>query len=300
MPLNIILDDITNVVADVYVNSAHQEVQIGTGVDARIHQQAGPQLFEARQNFGPLSFGEVFLSDGFSLKAKKVYHILTPVFEMNDSVSILKNTYLKCLEEATKEGFETIAFPLLASGNHGFPKPLSLEIALSVFRTFLETHEIHIILTVFDKANYQIEASKKIFDSFDEPISDRMIFQNIAYESARSFPSLSESFHTLLFNWIDEKKMSDVEVYKRANISRKLFSKIRSDRDYQPSKKTVISLSIGLKLNLDQTLDLLASVGFTLSESLLFDQIVKSFILREVYDIFEVNEVLFYYDLPVL
>jgi hypothetical protein len=94
--------------------------------------------------------------------------------------------------------------------------------------------------------------------------------------------------------------MSDVDVYKRANIDRKLFSKIRAGKGYMPSKKTVVALAVALELSLAEARDLLERAGFALSRSVMFDVIVEYFIAQNQYDIYNINNVLFEYDQPIL
>lgn len=111
---------------------------------------------------------------------------------------------------------------------------------------------------------------------------------------------LSETFQERLLRLIDEKGFSDVEIYKKANLSRKLFSKIRCNPDYRPKKMTAIALAIALELNLDQTIDLLGRAEMALSPSSKFDVIIKYFIEREIYDIYTINLALFEHEQPIL
>lgn len=112
--------------------------------------------------------------------------------------------------------------------------------------------------------------------------------------------NLDETFSETLFRLIDAKGKTDVEVYKKANLDRKLFSKIRNNKGYLPSKRTAVALAIALELSLEETDDLLSRAGFVLSHSHKFDVIIEYFILNKSYDVFVINEVLFSYDLPLL
>ena len=107
-------------------------------------------------------------------------------------------------------------------------------------------------------------------------------------------------FQKLLFKYIDERNMKDSDVYNKVNIDRRLFSKIRSDENYHPSKETVILLGFALKLNEDEILSLLESASYSLPKNNVFDLIIRFCFINEIYDINDVNELLFEHNVKVL
>lgn len=142
----------------------------------------------------------------------------------------------------------------------------------------------------------------------DDRVEKPLFPKRTAVGSARSphrnledvIGQLGETFQERLLRLIDERGLSDVEVYKQANLDRKLFSKIRCNPQYKPKKKTALALAIALHLNLDETKDLLGRAELALSPSSVFDLIIEYFIVNEVYDIYTINVALFQHRQPLL
>ena len=337
MPLEIIRNDITQVHVDAIVNAANESLLGGSGVDGAIHRTAGPELLAECRTLGGCKVGEAKITKGYRLPAKHVIHTVGPVWRGGGAGEerLLADCYRNSLALAREHELESIAFPLISTGAFGYPKDKALQVAIAEIGDFLLQHEMTVYLVVFDRASFAL--SEKLFASIAEyiddnyidlhPIDDRnrpapicMQEADLYMESrsqqvsmpAPAAPStqkrkladvvkqLEETFSQMLLRLIDEKGMNDAQTYKKANIDRKLFSKIRNDIYYKPSKPTVFAFAIALRLNLDETRDLLGKAGFAISHSSKFDLIVQFFIEEGNYNIFEINEALFAFDQPLL
>lgn len=330
MPLQIIRADITTLKVDAIVNAANESLLGGGGVDGAIHRAAGPELLEECRLLGGCRTGDAKITKGYNLPAKYVIHAVGPVWHGGDKkeVELLASCYRKSLTLAFKNGLESIAFPLISSGAYGFPKDQAIQVAQSVIREFLMDSDMMVYIVVFDKKAFVL--SESIFSSVEAYIDDNYVSQHeLLYGRDRNYTEqfdrmveyskrqqrgfgskprrledvigeLDTTFSESLMRLIDQKGMTDVETYKKANLDRKLFSKIRNDKFYRPKKATVIAFAIALELNLDETKDLLLKAGYALSKSSHFDLIVEYFIKNGVYDVFEINNVLFEFEETLL
>lgn len=332
MPFEIIRDDITKLKVDAIVNSANPHAIIGAGVDQAIHKAAGAKLLEARKEIGDIVVGQASATLAFNLHAKYVIHTVGPIWTggFHHVIELVKQCYLNSLKEALKLNCESIAFPLISTGTYGFPKDQALAIAISVISEFVLLHEVDVYLVVYDRQSYEI--SEKLFNDVTAYIDDhyvgkqmqvdyfnedkskptpRTIRYSLDYSSVESeIPSfknkedlldkLTEFFSETLLRLIDLKGFKDVEIYQKANISRKHFSKIRSNKDCKPSKITTIAFAIALELTLDETKAFLETAGFALTHSSIFDVIIEFFIREGNCNVFEINEVLFGFDQTLL
>ena len=477
MAFDIIRNDITRVKADAIVNTANPQPCIGSGTDAAIYRAAGgKRLLAARQKIGDIAPGQAVHTPAYRLPAKYVIHTVGPVWEdgSHGEREILRACYANSLALAARLECKSIAFPLLASGSSGFPKDEALHVALSEIGSYLLTHEMRIILVVFDREAFALSADlvngieefiddstarslaerngtgaaqrpvlpqnatgsarpvrqeavatdlwdalpradvprpmqeapaperprspydqtpprgwtppreeiytesrlcedteslvQEDFPLFSAPAEDRtdacapdadqmppqyaasfreptpfsapfpeqMPCPSAPMPTAAKAPSrrtaspvkaarrktrgekepswqqpagksldemlqgAGETFQQKLFELIDASGMDDVTVYKKANIDRKVFSRIRCKEDYRPTKKTAVAFAIALELDMPTMLDLLARAEIAFSPSSKFDLIVTYFITNQIYDIFEINAALFQYDQPLL
>ena len=322
MPLHIVRNDITVMKADAIVNAANESLLGGGGVDGAIHRAAGPELLKECRTLGGCKTGQAKLTKGYRLPAKYVIHTVGPVWRGGGcgEKELLISAYRSSLELALAHGCETVAFPLISSGVYGYPKDQALKVAVDTIGDFLLAHDMTVWLVIFDRDAYTIGG--KLFADIAAYIDDRYVDERAdsreqqyrrmmaaapsfcAAEAPGSLDEalsrLDESFSQMLLRKIDERGMTDAQCYKKANIDRKLFSKIRSDVHYKPSKPTAMAFAVALELPLDEARDLLQKAGFAFSRASKFDIIVEYFIARRNYNIFEINEALFAFDQSLL
>ena len=329
MPLQLVRNDITKMQVDAIVNAANETLLGGSGVDGAIHQAAGPELLAECRTLHGCKTGQAKITKGYHLPAKFVIHTVGPVWEGGSygERELLVSAYRSSLELALEHRCETVAFPLISSGVFGYPKDQALKVAVDTIGDFLLQHDMTVYLVIFDKAAYTIGG--KLFSDIAAYIDDRYaeehtdsdeeqrrrrfrVLASAPLPEAEAAPAaapsslnealqmLDESFSQMLLRKIDEAGLTDAECYKRANVDRRLFSKIRSDIRYKPSKPTAMAFAVALELPLEEAREMLQKAGFAFSHASKFDIIIEYFIAHRNYNIFEINEALFAFDQSLL
>lgn len=334
MPFGIIRDDIAHVRADVLVNAANERLVAGGGVCGAIFAGAGHERMSAAcREIGSCPTGGAVTTPGFDLPCRWVVHAVGPIWRggAHGERDQLHACYRSVFAEVERLGAASVAFPLISAGIFGYPVREALDVARDEAAAFLGRRpDAEVTLVVF--SSDVVAACVPDADDLRAFIGDEYVaaspfahgrdrmsdlraslpdgdFPVLAAPAAAALASddladrlahLDASFSQALLALIDERGLTDAQVYRRANISRQLFSKIRSHADYRPTKPTAVALAMALGLTLPETQELLAHAGLTLSRSSRFDVIVEFYLSRGVHDVMTVNEALFAYDQPLL
>ena len=375
MPFKIVRNDITKMQVDAIVNTANEKPIYSSGTDFAVYMAAGEnELSSERKKIGYMKEGDVAITPGFRLPAKYVIHAVSPYYNGGgaDEETKLRDCYRKSLYLAYDNQCKSIAFPLISTGNYGYPKEEAIRIAVDEINVFLLQYDMLIYLVVFDTKS--TELGRKLYpaletyidhhyvsDKQEEEYGDRYScampqnppayneYANRAgkvdkraktynvpskemreestllprmsapqmcidkleaeedfsdfYEEHESalkerIKHMSDTFQEYLFYLIDNKGLENTEVYKRAIITKQLFSKIKLNPHYHPDKATAMRLCIGARLNMDETIDLLARAGYALSPCDKRDIIFSFFIENNVYDMIEIDIALEEHGLP--
>ena len=323
MPLIIVRNDITKMSVDAIVNAANESLLGGGGVDGCIHRAAGPELLQECRTLGGCRTGEARITGAYRLPCKYVIHTVGPVWNGGrcGEREQLASCYRTSLALAKEHGCETVAFPLISSGIFGYPKDQALRVAVDAISEFLAENDMTVYIVIFDRAAYA--TGNKLFADIAAYIDDHYVdahtdsrrerMRRIGVVESRvltapmaasgldeALAHLDAGFSETLLKLIDRSGKKDAEVYRKANVDRRLFSKIRNNPDYKPSKPTAVAFAIALELSLPETRDLIVRAGYALSPSSKFDVIIEYFIMQRDYDIFKINEALFAFDQSLL
>ncbi len=317
MPIQIVRNDITKMECDAIVNAANNSLLGGGGVDGAIHRAAGEKLLEECRRLGGCKTGEAKITKAYKLPCKYVIHTVGPVWHGGayGEEEKLISCYRNSLMLAEKYKCKSVAFPLISAGAYGYPKDQALQIAVSEICKFLMKNDIAVYIVVFDKDCFQI--SKRLINDITEYIDEcyveehydgRTRLLNYPFVDELSEPpslsdavgQIDESFSQMLIRKIDEKGMTDAQCYKKANVDRKLFSKIKNNTLYKPKKTTAVAFAVALELPFNELKDMLSKAGFSLTHSNKFDIIIEYFVKKGEFDIYEINEALFEFDQPLL
>ena len=328
MPLEIIRNDITCMNVDAIVNPTGESLLGSGGASGAIHRAAGPQLLEACRALSGCKTGDAKITAGYNLPARYVIHTVGPVWQGGTSGEreLLVSCYRRSLELAAAYNCETVAFPLISTGSYGYPKSEAMQTAIEVIAGFLLDHDMTVYIVVFGREAFELggklfhEVTAYIDDVYVQEHTDRrreaaranmmLVRRSVPAASMWNTPpapslddmlaQVDESFAQLLLRKIDERQMTDADCYKRANIDRRLFNKIKNNPAYKPSKQTVLAFTIALEMSPDEAKELLERAGFALTHASKTDIVVEYFLKTRRYNIMDVNQVLFQLDLQPL
>lgn len=306
MPLKFIKEDITEFSCDAVVEAVRQSLFGGV-------RKGGAKIVPA-----DASLYKYLIKTGLSVYKDGAHN----------GETLIRECCRNSLRTAFKHGCESIALSVVSFAKFGYAEDLAFKTLAEEITSFVFENEITVYLSVGENSKRIIEEDlyKAVSSYIDEHYEDgryyfkyeRNLLAGASFLATERKSALfsekedtlltdkifnkehDESFSEMLLRKIDESGMTDAACYKKANIDRKLFSKIRSDRLYRPSKATAIAFAIALELSLDETKELLMKAGYALSHSYTFDVIVEYFIKNGNYNVFEINDALFSFDQPLL
>ena len=296
MPFYILKGDLVNMDVDIIVNASNINLAMVEGVGRAIFHKAGDQLMaQACRDIGHCEVGDVAVTPSFGItNTKMIVHAVAPIYfnGKHREDKLLESAYLKSLKVLNDNNLHSIAFPLL-SGEFNYPLSEAYEIAKKTFLKYLKTHkddEIYLVLfknfplMINDSFHYElshyITSNYKKSDNVDVKIADS-----------------NKKFMDLIRGYQQKAKLTDANLIFKSNLSSRLFKLLITDEKYIPSKNTILSLGIALKLSLNEIEKLLNSVGYSFDVSSILDLIVIFYLKNKIYDVYQINDALFNYSI---
>lgn len=316
--------DILGVGCDALIDPTDGRLSGSGGVDLRIHSAGGEEFNALCAAIAELPVGESAVTPACGeLKARLVVHTHGPVYGEPGAEELLRKCYIGSLTAAWDKGCRSAAVPLISAGRFGFPVEPALCIARDAINEFLLTHPMTVYLMAYTDRVFSVALSLAArLRSFSEPdfrsesiafpppcrsaappemaASTTVPVRTEALSLGDRLLKLDESFSEMLMRKIGEQGITNAECYTRALASKSVFSKIRNQPGYHPTKPTVAGFVIALRLPMGEAREMFEKAGYSLTRSSAFDVIVSWFIENGRYDVFELNEVLLEYDQPLI
>ena len=319
MPLKFARNDITKMQTDAIVNTANSLPVVGVGTDTAVYEAAGREkLLAARKEIGLMEEGSVAVTPGFDLPARYIIHAVSPLYIDGKSgeEEKLRRCYRGALEIAEKKQLKSIAFPLIAAGNYGYPRDEALNIAMDELTRFLMHSDLMIWLVIFDADS--VNLVEKIYPGLEDYISQYEVDLKTNTEYGKHhhvsepISLTAEEYHEMetllasdppcfadyLQEKIKEKGLKNKDVYGDAYVTKQRFSKIITGNTH-PSKQTALCLAVGAKMTFPEAVRLLSLAGYTFSDTDKTDIIFSYFIRHHRFDIYQIEAVLEDYGLTI-
>lgn len=334
MPLYFVRDDITRMETDAIVLPANPKLEPGPGASEAIYVAAGQERLEGElrlQYPDGCDIGKAVITNGYELPAKKIIHAVCPQWldGMQGEQGFLYSAYMESLKLAGKNKCGSIAFPLLSAGSYEYPRIDAIKVAVNAIMDYLTEYEMNVFLVFFTEE--AVRDGYRLFGSIESRITDDGIFaassrrmkprqlqgkfgQDDWYDQKDAFKAMQdapdpteelsvimkaerESFRDMLFRLIEERRMTEPQVYHAAHLTRQHFGKIKQNEGYRPKKKAVLALAFALHLNTADAEELLAKAGYALSDSEDFDLVMKYCLDRRHFDLNDIDQFLEFYEL---
>lgn len=335
MGFRIVHGDILDFKADAIVNPTDRWYSGGGGVDYQIHNAVGPALRKSTSRLSQLHLGEAKVTDGFNLKARYIIHTSAPHWHGDEYLAetLLGSCYRNSIATARLLGCRSIAFPLIGSRGKRTPKEIALTTAIdAIYECIDEKDDIDVTLLIYnEKADSRYDELLESVQSYiaenyepeDEELAEfdesMLCSDVVADESPYMLPrsrdiqdlidhptqghldeiELDDDFATTLSYYIDKSGLKQSDIYDQLEMSKTGFWKILKGK-VNPNRLTVFALAIALKLDLDQTQDLLMKAGYAINRSSVQDMVLASLITKGIYDRNIIDDLLYDLDLMPL
>lgn len=323
MPLKFIAADITTMQVDAIVVPCSPHPIIPES-NSTVYSAAGDSLIAARRKLGAIPFGQSAVSPAFQLPAKYIIHTAVPMWQggIYNETGVLRRCYETIFRIAQENDITSLALPLLGCGAQDFPYHIARNLFFDTLTSSKDMQDVSVYLVGTHQLIAEWKDIHKYISCLFTPTdvsSDISHSESSVYRVREANPSdlyrpvslvekdlasrlshRNKSFSSTLLSYIEERGLKEPTVYKKANIDRKLFSKIKTNPNYQPTKATALAFALALELPLAETNEFLRTAGYTLTYSSKSDIIIEYFILKNEYDIFTINEALFAFGEPSL